>query len=272
MFCNNYKVITDLSAINMKKPIKVGLIEIPISTFEEYAGIDEDYFKLPIISWPKTGELRLNLERRIKDRFRNQISLENEVLDGFNRGKLNNDDFQIIGSNFKKKAREYDFTMVFAEDHSAAYPLYFLPGKVLRMDCHGDAFVSENIKKFSVQLNYATYMYCVEKSRVKNTKHIDNIGIKYPPVIGRSINANELTKNYNILDLDLDAFEKKYHFQWIHDTSDVKLELLKSILTENINQVGIFEYRKEGDPYNNVEKFAYKIAEIVISKKMDKKY
>jgi len=256
--------------INIKKPIKVGLIEIPISTLEEYSGEGEDYLKYPIISWARTGELRSNLEKRLKSSFGASINMKNYVLDVSYRGKTENSLFQEMGKNFKKKAEEYDLTLSFGENHSAAYLLYFLPGKVLRIDCHGDAFVSENMKKYDPLLNYATYMYHVKKNKIKNTKLIDNLGIKYPPTIGNSIKANELAKNYSILDIDLDAFEKKYHFQWIHDNSNVKVTNLRDVLTENINQIGIFEYRQEDDPYKNVEKFTYKLAEIAIAKKLEK--
>ena len=85
------------------KRLKVGLLEIPISTREKLTGMDDiGYYKTPVISFPKTGGLRGELEKKIKKFFKNngEIEIENDYLYLGERGKeLEHEDFIRIGKN-----------------------------------------------------------------------------------------------------------------------------------------------------------------------------
>lgn len=147
-----------------------------------------------------------------------------------------------------------DAALVIGGNHGAAFPIYHLPGHVVRADAHGDAYVLASSLSSHWKLNGATYMYFVAKQKLKEAGEVWNVGVEYfgtqsfnGGVFGKLLPIGQILRSQNLpktafVDIDVDVLKEDYRLPHGHSTSNLAVKDLAQLVTKlQPNVVGLFE-------------------------------
>ncbi len=174
------------------------------------------------------------------------------------------DAYRALGAQLRVviNAAAADVVLVMGGDHSGALPLYTLPGHVVRLDAHGDAYgswVDGNL--YSPLLGGATYMNFVQDMGLKEDGEVWNAGIvdiferagrsvnvpreDYLGCFGRVLSTGEIigrTSETGLLDVDVDVLSEVYGLPHPFNRSNLTVEELTGVITRlNPRVIGLFE-------------------------------
>jgi len=161
-----------------------------------------------------------------------------------------------------------DVIITVGHDHSAAFPLYAIPGNVLRLDAHGDAYMFKDADFTNFVISGANYMHYVAKQNLKRPEEVMNLGITPENIstqyhgdgfFGSPVNLEDIagiakTKSVNLLDIDVDVLHRSFALPHSFRTSSLTpADLADIIRATSPRIVGLFELVvSNGAPYQDV--------------------
>lgn len=185
----------------MARPLKIGVVGVPFVTFQRYLGVRTRC--LPGTTAEATRELAAWLNGKSAGRFKVENLGELHDLDLPEDSRKAEEVLNALGARLRQQAEKYDLLLLVGGSHVGAYPLYHLPGRVLRLDQHHDRdhFGNEDAPHFG---NYVDF---VNWNELKGGKDVESFGGPGMP----GLNAKKAAAfKGGLLDLDLDAFKADY--------------------------------------------------------------
>lgn len=165
--------------------------------------------------------------------------------------------YGVLSSQVKEllASKRTDLVLAIGGSHVAALPLYHLPGRVVRADAHGDAYVLKG--PFSRrEITGATYMAFVKEWDLKKQCEVWNVGVRMRElrgeyvakdgIFGMPTNMPQMLRqsipDVALIDIDVDVLSPSYGLPHGYTTSDLRAEDLAALVAKlQPKVVGLFE-------------------------------
>ncbi len=247
---------------------RVAILGIPISHVR-YSVVDDEALCVVDIKYQNR-----NTDKQRKD-LENLLSAVSNGIKVVDLGELPHPDSSKIDySKLAESAKKIlqnapaDVIITVGHDHSAAFPLYAIPGNVLRLDAHGDAYMFKDADFTNFVISGANYMHYVAKQNLKRPEEVMNLGITPENIstqyhgdgfFGSPVNLEDIagiakTKSVNLLDIDVDVLHRSFALPHSFRTSSLTpADLADIIRATSPRIVGLFELVvSNGAPYQDV--------------------
>ena len=217
------------------KKLSIGIVGIPIQ-LEKKHNIIKEFFCLGLTDFlrlktkkfieGKSGEMGLEINILDLGELANseKVLSKKDTLTGISKSSLDR-----LAQNLKQTVKDVDIVIIYGGVHTAAYPLYHLPGRVERYDIHDD----DHEIGFPFHTSYFRHASELKKSsQISNHSLMDKILV------------DETEASGNIFDIDTDYLSPSVYCQLREE--DVKNNLQK--IKEDIRKakpsiIGFFEFQ-----------------------------
>jgi len=149
-----------------------------------------------------------------------------DLIESENAGGMKKADLARVGTALKKIASQHDLVVVLGGSHSIAYPVYHVPGKVLRMDLHADEGTSS---QWGQILHYGALGHAV-KDGLKKPGQITQMGLIQGKKYGETAEPNEKIGEHSIVDICGDAFNEYHGIKSVYPSSPKGLTAIQMAL------------------------------------------
>ncbi len=292
--------------------LRVGVVGVPIYATPtwEYSSYDEEFrptythkIRKKVVEHLKT------LEKDLKKRgLELQVNDCGEITAGYS-SIMDASQYEVkheVTNELKKLDKKHDLLIVLGPNHTPAYSLYHFPGKVIRVDFHGDA-AGGNAQVGGPTINYSTYFHHVlVEDKLKKPREVMSFGLgskahegqamapKYlhpdmEKYLKKQVGRKDLHKvKAKTFDIDLDGLDLKYRTvtdallgpEMEKDRKKASKGVLvsdlgRAIIRSGAKRIGIFEFSQMDENAAHMERTmkALSVAGVIgaASRKLKKK-